>query len=361
MIKRIEIKNFQKHKDLSINLDKFNLIIGPSSSGKSSIFRALRFLFYGEWDKTFANTINEPVVIKIVLDNNIEIIREKKHLDSYPLSVAFIKNGSDVYKFEKFGNVIPQLFNIINISPIAIDNSNIEINFSNQDDKHFILSESKYIKAKFIGRLFGAHLISNTISLMSKDKKRLARDLDYIDKEIENIKSEIEKYNNLDKKKELLDKIKSLQERYDKIENIKNRIINYKEEKKELEEYVKNIKNINIFNLKLTLIKYKKITKFKEISEKINKLSNISISLSTEKIKEFKDKLSKIKELNKKNNKIKDINQNILNFENILETIIVEYNNIKEKIKSKISMCPVCKQPLSADIKDKVIEKLVKG
>jgi DNA repair exonuclease SbcCD ATPase subunit len=42
MIKRIEIKNFQAHKNTEIDFDPgVNVISGASDAGKSSIFRAL--------------------------------------------------------------------------------------------------------------------------------------------------------------------------------------------------------------------------------------------------------------------------------------------------------------------------------
>ena len=40
-IKSIKIENFRSHKDSTINLRDYNLITGPNSSGKSSIFYAL--------------------------------------------------------------------------------------------------------------------------------------------------------------------------------------------------------------------------------------------------------------------------------------------------------------------------------
>ena len=48
-LKQITLKNFQSHKDSTIQLDRgLNAIIGPSDSGKSAIIRAIKWVLYNE-------------------------------------------------------------------------------------------------------------------------------------------------------------------------------------------------------------------------------------------------------------------------------------------------------------------------
>lgn len=43
-IKEIIVKNFKSFKDLKVELNKFNLLIGANASGKSNFIQILRFL-----------------------------------------------------------------------------------------------------------------------------------------------------------------------------------------------------------------------------------------------------------------------------------------------------------------------------
>ena len=47
MIKKIQIQNFQSHKETTLKLDPgVNIIVGTTDSGKTSILRALRWVIW---------------------------------------------------------------------------------------------------------------------------------------------------------------------------------------------------------------------------------------------------------------------------------------------------------------------------
>jgi len=364
MIKKIKINNFQKHKELEINLDKYNLIVGPSSSGKSTIFRALRFLFYGEWDRTFPNDIDKPVEVKITFDNNIEIERKKtahgeKRLSSY-YNTAYIKEGNEIFKFENFGDTIPQIFNIINLKPIPLGNKQIELNFSNQDDRLFIINESRFVKAKWLGRLYGAHLINNAISLMTKDKRNLIKEQEIKNEEIIEIKTNLKKYENLNDKKELLDYINNLFERYKKINEIKNRILKFKEEKKNIEKIVEKYDKIDTYELKQLLFKYKFIKKMKDINNKIKEYEELDNKIRIIDTKSIKDNIKKYKKIIEIKQKINNIDNKISDYLEILNSLDNEYNKIKNEINSQLIVCPLCGQKLEDNLRELTIQKILK-
>ncbi|MFZ8801558.1 MAG: AAA family ATPase [Candidatus Calescibacterium sp.] len=44
IIRKIKVKNFKSFKDLEVGLGKFNVLIGPNSSGKSNFIQIFKFL-----------------------------------------------------------------------------------------------------------------------------------------------------------------------------------------------------------------------------------------------------------------------------------------------------------------------------
>ena len=70
MISQLFIKNFKAFEDISISLEKDNIIIGENDSGKSTILQALDIFFNQEKiDKTFVRNSNEDVIIGIFINN----------------------------------------------------------------------------------------------------------------------------------------------------------------------------------------------------------------------------------------------------------------------------------------------------
>src|SRR5215210_4576350 len=47
MLQQIRIQNFKSLKDVTLDLQQVNLLIGPNNSGKSNLLKALEFL--GKW------------------------------------------------------------------------------------------------------------------------------------------------------------------------------------------------------------------------------------------------------------------------------------------------------------------------
>ena len=82
MIDKIQITGFQSHKDTEINLDTgVNVIIGSSDSGKSSIIRALKWLFQNRpQGDSFKNNELKPkdeVSVCSVFENGEYMSRER--------------------------------------------------------------------------------------------------------------------------------------------------------------------------------------------------------------------------------------------------------------------------------------------
>ena len=93
-IKRLEVKNFKSFKELKIDLEKFNLIIGANASGKSNfvyIFEFLRDVKSSGLDNAismkggveYLRNLNigasEPLSIKVISDQEFEWEPETKN------------------------------------------------------------------------------------------------------------------------------------------------------------------------------------------------------------------------------------------------------------------------------------------
>ena len=105
MLKRVSIQNFKSLKDVTLDLQKVNLLIGPNNSGKTNFLKAFRFSYdslnedkkflfskYTKYNQEFNNLIS----IRLIFTNDIEPFKNEKfdHL--------IIKEDDPVFNEENF-------------------------------------------------------------------------------------------------------------------------------------------------------------------------------------------------------------------------------------------------------------------
>jgi len=180
MFKSLRIQNFQSHKDTLINFSSLvNVFIGESSTGKSSIIRALRWVMENKPSGDgFIRKGSKKTVVTLTLDTGdvIKRVRLKKDNTYYLNDIVF----------KAFGvNVPDEIQKILNMG--------VE-NFQLQKDSFFLLNKS----AGEVGRHFNDVASLEKIDFAIKNMKTLIRknstDCKLIKKTMEN---EIDKLENL--------------------------------------------------------------------------------------------------------------------------------------------------------------------
>ncbi|WP_375448302.1 AAA family ATPase [uncultured Fibrella sp.] len=98
MLKRVSIQNFKSLKDVTLDLQKVNLLIGPNNSGKSNFLKALEYM-----TKLNANTVEldykNLVFSKDELyEIKIELVEESKLLNHERYFLCTINDNLTVHK-----------------------------------------------------------------------------------------------------------------------------------------------------------------------------------------------------------------------------------------------------------------------
>ena len=210
LIKKISISNFQAHQKLNLDLAEFTAIIGPSSSGKSAIIRALSWMFYGDWDATYPNDAEKDTSIAIQLENGTIWGRFRKGKRNWAI---VRKPGEKPLVYQDFGEIVPGLLEELNVRPIKVGTSKVNLNFSMQDDLPFMIHESKPAKAQWVGRLYGANIINMMMRLASKDKRSIESQRNECDELDVRLRAELERYSGLEDQSRALERVKELLDR----------------------------------------------------------------------------------------------------------------------------------------------------
>jgi len=357
-IKEIDLQNFQGWVRGRIPLGGFNVIVGQSSSGKTSIFRALRWLLYGEWDDTYPNDKSRPTACAITLDNGTRILR----LRDGNTNQAAIITPTETVKYKSFGAVIPGIRSHLNLEPIEIGNSSVNLNFSLQDDPIFMVNESRPNKAQWIGRLYGAHVLNEMLRDMAKDKKSI--DAKKKDKEIEidKLNLEIAGYTNLEEQEQTVKEIEGMIERYDNLSKCHSELLVLDTYRDQLNKDLW-ASNIDINNIKTDILKLSKLIDLNntvsEIASLRNQVEKYGI-IDTDYLLELKNDINELSELRLASLEMDDISRDKIAIKSEVTKIKKAITGHRKKIEAHIikdGICPVCGGDASA-CTDRVVDNI---
>jgi DNA repair exonuclease SbcCD ATPase subunit len=352
MIKSIQLKNFQSHKNSILEFDKgVNIIIGKTDSGKSAIIRAIKLITFNKPSgDDYRSDWGGVTKVHLTTDEN-KISRIKSNKDNlYVL---------DKLEFKAFGQNVPnEIKNALNMD---------ELNFQLQLDSPFLLSQSSGQISVFFNKIAKLDKIDISLFNIQKEIRDTTNLLKYTDEEINEKESKIKEFDYLLEFEEKIIEIELLGKRFVQITDSCNKLIDWENDYVELTEKIEIIINSisqeNEINNILLLIEEKnkkelKYTSLKQlaleifyIAQKINhKKKEISSEVLVNSILDlqsnYKKHLTTINKIQKLYKDIADIKISRENKEKVLKKLEQEFHDNFPEI------CPLCGTNLKKTIKN---------
>lgn len=281
------IKDFQILNQVNLKFNPgFNVIVGPSNNGKSSILKAIKAAVYTEPGVSTIRAGADSYIVGISHNNHNIVYQKKLNASKYLVDGA---------QFSKFGlNTPEEVSNALNIKELNLNGNKVQLNFWNQMDKPFLLDKSAGELFKFILDSGENDKLSAVVKSMVADRQQLNRDADIVQGSINSTDSIL---------KEQEKSVEDLKPVYE----MSLKIIELKSKKQELDR-------LNSIKLRL-----------KEIKDSLNTLSN-SYIISNNKlnaIKILENNLEKIKLLHR----LEDLYDQQSAVYNTLEVIAITIKN----------------------------------
>lgn len=375
----IDLKNVGIIKDAHLVFNPgLNLIIGPSSSGKSTLLRAIRSMMDNSFTDANIAFDQKKMAIRIKEgENTATYIRD---LENSNRKSAYQVNGQVYTKIGR--NSLDALSSLFKIAPVEIDGEKINFNFSAQFSGPFLLLGSTSLLYSIL-TYRSTFDITKINDLYFTDYKKIKQDITVAQKTKEALEVEGVKLN---KKYEMLSPITSVFNDLQKLKQDKSSFDSlllladkYKQIKKELSISIRQLDEINKILPKYDMLmslndKYVSVNKYIKFREERKNLSVEDISHLSDSIQELKELYSKKETLSRYINMIKankeysllvgkfnslpdlnllsfgynylSIRKDLIENKNEFKTKSEEYNVITEKINS-VGICPLCKQPIS--------------
>lgn len=289
MLTKLKITNFQKHENLSIEFDQITTIIGQNGAGKSSVIRALDFLFNNQpRGSSFIRHGETECEVKAKLDDRIiRRVRGSKTNEYY----------LDNQKYAAFGSDVPEeISKFVNIN---------ELNIQKQLDAALWFHLSPLEISRKLNKIVNLDMIDACLKNVSEQLYSANQEIKFHD-------------NAIKKEEETLERTKWVLEAEEKIEKLK-------EKQKLLAEKKEELRNTQELNRKIL-----------ELLQKIKKLPSIDFSTVESKLEVLEDHNAEYIEL-------KAFHQKWNQTEVALKTAVDVTEHQKEEFdKLKSLECPLC-------------------
>ncbi len=203
MISKIQIKNFQSHRETTLDLHEgVNALIGLTGAGKSVVFKSLDWLFrnrpLGMEYRSWWVKPDDPTQVEIILKEGQRVGRVRTDSSNY----YYI----DKQKFEAFGKGSPPqpVLDLLNLS---------DVNFQLQSDPSFLISNSSGEVARYLNKAAHLDVIDQTLSSIASTLRKEKEDLGQTKKDLELTQEQLVLYDWLPEADEKLMGLEKLQER----------------------------------------------------------------------------------------------------------------------------------------------------
>lgn len=371
MINSVRLKDFQSHKDSTFEfIPGVNVITGVSGVGKSSVIRALNYVF----------TNKRP--------NGVEY---KRRPDAKGFEIEVVIDGHKIHRikstkaneyridgetYKDIGVTVPdKVFEMSNIRAIKVGTDEFNVQLAKQFDPHFLMFLPDSAKVKFLNRLSGSHILDIALKDTNKDLLEVEKEKLKSENELTVVQTTI---NNL---VEIIDPIKAVvadaRVQYEKLSEDANRLSDlkvakshldvWKQQKQEFDSIKYILSKVNIDGFEKAVVRLNDLknllTNFKKtygeanrVLAAINKIDLIDVSGLEQK----KARLDKLHE----------IWYNYKNVELEMDSLVRQQQDLDDKIEKQIitvklflentPVCPTCNSTITKTKIKQIIGELSK-
>jgi len=347
MIRKLEIRNFQSHRNTVLEFcSGLNMIIGKTDAGKTSILRALR---WNIWNRPTGDRFrscwggNTEVTITTSEDNVISRSKKGSSGNFYHL------NGLSL---EAFKTEVPkEVSDVLNMS---------EINFQSQFEQPFLLTKTPGEIALHFNKIAHIDMINTATSKVNSWIQNLNQTLSYKEGELTQQEEKLKAYEEIDKQLVQLEVLEEKEKQWKEEIKSLSKLTSLIQSIKEIEQQFEEISKITSLEGKVNAIlaKYDAVSEVEKDRQKLLQIVKdiVSIQEQTAELDKYislEDSvtviLNKYEEINQLKKEVKDLNKIIIQIEqtkmeiqDLKEFIQIHQDDFDREMPDK---CPLCGAP----------------
>lgn len=192
MIESVKASNFQSLQNVELQLGKFTVIVGASSSGKSAFTRALKAVASNALGSDNITKGAKTASVTVKTDRGTVTIERTGGNSAYKVITTSGKEPS----FTKLNRQVPtEVTEVLGITPSTKELESI--NFAGQFDAPYLLKDGSSSVARVLGELTNVSTIFAAVKEASKRAKNASTLLNLRKKDLDSVKIQIADYANI--------------------------------------------------------------------------------------------------------------------------------------------------------------------
>jgi len=211
MLLGLEMINFENHKHTRLEFGEgFNVLFGPSNTGKTSAVRALRLVAYNEWDPECLRLGTKKSTVIARTDKGTVKVERGKNINNWEITPL---NGKTICFSRPGKNVIPEAAEVMGLNAIELGSYSIQPNIMDQLEGHFFLAEvdgekvSGSSRAQIIDEISGLAGMEELVRQVGLDNIRNSRSVKQLETSVKDLEKQKNDEAQLEKEKTLLNSI----------------------------------------------------------------------------------------------------------------------------------------------------------
>ncbi|QUH22063.1 AAA family ATPase [Alkaliphilus sp. B6464] len=339
---RTILYNIQSHKKTIFEWHKgFNVVVGPSDSGKTAFQRGLNWNLYNESGSDLIRDRDDGAVDKngnikkenlayVTNEYSNGVIVTRKYDKGVNIYEVIDENG-ELHAFDGFRDNVPELVSKLSgISPLTI-NEKFKLNLNIVPSRGIgIIDYTGGEKSQVIGAYAQANVIDVAIKNVQAEMGRINIKVSSLEKEIKDFDKKIEDMGDMDEKEKTIQEIDNLYLSLSEEDFMRSELLELEKSINEKINFIKDDKGFiesckNIDKQELDILKMEQTVndirfEIKDIIDKRNRLTNIKTRIV--------DRQNEIKDAAKILEETKDIDKK----ENQLLKIEIEVNTLQKEV-----------------------------
>jgi len=238
-IKSVELWNFENHEHLLIDglTPGFNLIVGDSQAGKTSVVRAIMLVCFNVFEQQWVRVGAKTCEVDLTTCRGSVHVKRGKGVNEWRLKTT----DGNVQEFEKIGarTVLSEVVDIVGMKAVELGDAVLNVSVMDQLGGHFLLEEmdgkkaTGSFRAQVIDEISGLSGFETLVKDINLDSKRASKSVRDAEKTIEDINAKMHDEVMLTEERKLLEGVEKLIESYvecmEAVEAMRELFVDYEE------------------------------------------------------------------------------------------------------------------------------------